>query len=118
MTVFMANVFNFLNRSSTTTVTFSQGFNLIPMLNQEVIIQPIPRSFIQKLYQCLISLSTGVSFQFLGSEAEDVSLNDSVVGLGQPTERKTKNLWNIGLDIETVLREFEEENPSRRISEG
>jgi hypothetical protein len=40
------------------------------------------------------------------------------VGSGQPTEIKTKNLGNIGLDIETVLREFEKENPSRRICEG
>jgi hypothetical protein len=37
---------------------------------------------------------------------------------GQPTERKTKNLGNIGLDIETDLREIEEQNPSRMISEG
>jgi hypothetical protein len=29
------------------------------------------------------------------------------VGSGQPTERKTKTLGNIGLDIETDLREFE-----------
>jgi hypothetical protein len=40
------------------------------------------------------------------------------VGEGQHTERKTANLGNIGLDIETDLREFEKENPSRRISEG
>jgi hypothetical protein len=49
---------------------------------------------------------------------EVVSLNDSAVGSGQPKERKTKNLGNIGLDIETDLREIEEENPSRRIIEG
>jgi hypothetical protein len=33
-------------------------------------------------------------------------------------QRKTKNLGNIGLVIETDLREFEKEKPSRRISEG
>jgi hypothetical protein len=32
--------------------------------------------------------------------------------------RKTKNLGNIGLDIETDLWEFEKENPTLRISEG
>jgi hypothetical protein len=54
-----------------------------------------------------MSLSTGVSIQFLGRNLEDVSLNDSAVGSGQSTERKTKNLENIGLDIETDLKEIE-----------
>jgi hypothetical protein len=38
------------------------------------------------------------------------------VGSGQPTERKTKNFGNIGLDIEIDLREIDKENSSRRIS--
>jgi hypothetical protein len=40
------------------------------------------------------------------------------VGSSQPTEIKTKNLENLGLDKETDLRDFEKENSSRRISEG
>jgi hypothetical protein len=40
------------------------------------------------------------------------------VGSGQPTERKTKNLGNIGLDNKTDLGKVDEENSSRRISEG
>jgi hypothetical protein len=78
--------------------------------------QPFSGQFLQTIRRK--TLSTGVSFQYLGCEAEDVSLNDSAVGSGQPTERKTKNLGNIGLDIETDWREFEKENTSRRISEG
>jgi hypothetical protein len=35
-----------------------------------------------------------------------------------PQRKKTKNLGNIGLDIETDLREFEKENTSQKISEG
>jgi hypothetical protein len=57
------------------------------------------------------TLSTGVSFQFLGRKFTVVSLHDSPVGSGQPTEIKTKNLGNIGLDIETDWREFEKEKP-------
>jgi hypothetical protein len=87
------------------------------MPNQQLI-QIIPRRFIQAITQQLTTLSTGVSFQFLGRKLEVVSLYDSAVGLGQPTERKTKNLGNIGLDIETDLREIEKQNPSQRISEG
>jgi hypothetical protein len=40
------------------------------------------------------------------------------VGSGQPTEIKTKNLGNIGLDIETDLRDLDKENSYRRIREG
>jgi hypothetical protein len=40
------------------------------------------------------------------------------MGSGEHTEKKTKNLGNIGLDIETDLRDFEKKNSSRRISEG
>jgi hypothetical protein len=47
-----------------------------------------------------------------GKYFEVVSLNDSAVESGQPTERKIKNLLNIGPDIETDLREFDEENSS------
>jgi hypothetical protein len=35
-----------------------------------------------------------------------------------PQKKKNKNLGNIGFDMGTELREFEKENPSRRISEG
>jgi hypothetical protein len=35
-----------------------------------------------------------------------------------PQREKQKNLGNIRLDIETDLKEFEKENPSRRISDG
>jgi hypothetical protein len=63
-------------------------------------------------------LPTDASFRILGSYKEVVSINDSAVGSGQPTEKKTKNLGNIQLDIETDLRDFEEKNSSRRISKG
>jgi hypothetical protein len=63
-------------------------------------------------------LSTDVSYRFLVRKLEVASLNDIAVRSGQHTERKTKNLGNIGLDIETDLREFDKENSSRRISEG
>jgi hypothetical protein len=90
---------------------------LIPLPNQQLN-QTIPKRFIHAVIQPLITLSTGVSFQILGRQIEVVSLHDSAVGSGQATERKTKNLGNIRLDIETDLREFEKENPSRRINEG
>jgi hypothetical protein len=115
----MTKVFNFnffVNRSSTITITFSSYFNLISMLTQQLN-QAVPRSYTQTFTQQLMTLSTGVSFQFLGRIIEVIDLYDSAVESGQPTERKTKNLGNIGLDIETDLREFEK-NPSRRISEG
>jgi hypothetical protein len=80
--------------------------------------QIIPKRFIQEVIQFLITLSTGVSFQFLGRKIEVVSLHDSAVGSGQSTERKIKNLGNIGLDYEIDLREYEKENSSRRISKG
>jgi hypothetical protein len=116
----MTKVFNFnffVNRSLTITVTFSSYFNLIPMLTQQLN-QAIPRSCIQISTQQLMTLSPGVSFQFLGRKIEVVILHDSAVGSGQPTEGKTKNLGNIGLDIETDLRDSEEKNSSGRISEG
>jgi hypothetical protein len=91
-----------VNRSSTITVTFSNNFNLIPMLIQ-LLNQAIPRSYIRTFTQQLITLSTGVSFQFLRRIIEVVSLYDSTVGSGQTTERKTKNIGNIGLDIKTDL---------------
>jgi uncharacterized FlaG/YvyC family protein len=87
------------------------------MLYQQLI-QSIPRRYTQSFSHQLTTLSTGVSIQFLGRKKEVVSLHDSAVGTGQPIERKTKNLGNIGLDIETDLREFEKENTSRRISES
>jgi hypothetical protein len=54
-------------------------------------------------------LPTDVSYQFLGRKLEVVSLNDSSVESGQPTEIKTKNLGNNRLDIETDLKEFDKE---------
>jgi hypothetical protein len=59
-----------------------------------------------------------VSFRFLGRNLEVVFLHDSAVGSGQPIERKTKNLGNIGIDIKTDLREFDKQSSSRRTSEG
>jgi hypothetical protein len=56
-----------------------------------------------------------VSFRYLGIELEVVFFHDSHVGSGKHTERKTKNLGNIGLDIKADLREFDEENPSRKL---
>jgi hypothetical protein len=64
-----------------------------------------------------IFLPTNVSFRFLGS-MRVVSMHDSAVGSGQPTERKTKNLGNLGLDIKEDLKEFDKENSSRKIREG
>jgi hypothetical protein len=106
-----------VNRSSTITVTNSNGFNLIPKPKQQLN-QSIPDAVIHinNLFSKLIS--TEVSIQHLRRKLEVVVLNDSAVGSGQPTERKTKNLGNIGLDIKTDLRVIEKENPSRRISEG
>jgi hypothetical protein len=98
MTDFMTNVLNFLNKSSTTTVTFSMKLDLIPMLSQQFY-QPISGEYMQAINRRTI-LSTGVSFQFLGRKLAVVSLQDSAVGSGQPTEIKTKNLGNIGLNIE------------------
>jgi hypothetical protein len=66
----------------------------------------------------LIYCSADVSFRFLGRKLEVVFLHDSAVGSGQSTERKTKNLGNIGLDIKTDLREFGKQSSSRRTSEG
>jgi hypothetical protein len=63
-------------------------------------------------------LPTDASFRILGRLLEVVSLIDSAVGSGQPTEKKTKKFGNIGLDIETDLRDFEEEKSSLRISES
>jgi hypothetical protein len=62
-------------------------------------------------------LSTDASYQFMRRFLEVVSLNDSAVGSGQPTEIKTKNIGNIGLYIEIDLMEFDKNNSSRRISE-
>jgi hypothetical protein len=98
MTGSMSNVLNFLNRSSTTTVTFSIEDDLIPMLSQQFY-QSISEEFLKSIYQT--TLSTGVSFQFLGSKLAVVSLHDSAVGSDQPIVIKTKNLGNLGLDIET-----------------
>jgi hypothetical protein len=53
-------------------------------------------------------LPTDVSFRILGRFLEVVSLNDNAVRSGQTTEIKTKKLGNIGLDIQTDLRDFEE----------
>jgi hypothetical protein len=116
----MVNVINpnqFNTQSLTITFTFSCDSDPLQMLNQQNN-QAIPSIFTQAIIQLLISLSTEVSIQFLGRKLEIVSLNDSAVGSGQHTERKTKNLGNIGIDIETDLREIEKENPSQRISEG
>jgi hypothetical protein len=54
----------------------------------------------------------------MGRKIDVVLINDSAVRSDQSTERKSKNLGNIELDIKTDLMEFEKENPSRRISEG
>jgi hypothetical protein len=40
------------------------------------------------------------------------------MGSCQTTEIKTKNLGTMELDIEADLREFDEENSSRRIDDG
>jgi hypothetical protein len=106
-----------VNRSSTITVTFSNDFNLIPMPKQQLN-QSIPEAVIHTNILFPKSLSPGVSIQYLGRKLEVVFLNDSAVESGQPTERKTKNLGNIGLDIKTDLRVIEKENPSGIISEG
>jgi disulfide oxidoreductase YuzD len=53
-------------------------------------------------------LPTDASFRILERYKEVVSINDNAVGSCKPTEKKTKNLGNIGLDIETDLRDFEE----------
>jgi hypothetical protein len=66
----------------------------------------------------IIFLPTDASFRNLGRVIEVVFLNDSAVGSGQPTEIKTKNLGNMGLNIENDLRDFDKENSSRRMSEG
>jgi hypothetical protein len=92
------------------------------IFNQTIFRPPHIQTFSEaNIYQYklfLISLSTGVSIQFLGRKLEVVSLNNSAVGSGQPAERKTKILGNIGLDIATDLREIEKQNTSRRISQG
>jgi hypothetical protein len=103
-----------VNRSSTITVTFSNDLNLIPMPKQQLN-QSIPEAVIHINNLFHKSLSTGVSIQYLERKLEVAFLNDSAVGSGQPTERKTKNLGSIGLDIKTDLRVIEKENTSRRI---
>jgi hypothetical protein len=65
-----------------------------------------------------IFLPTNVSCQFPNVELEVILSNDSAVGSSQPTERKTKNLRNIGLDDKTDLEKFDEANSSRRISKS
>jgi hypothetical protein len=82
-------------------------------LNTAIIVPNAPAQEKQNKF-----LPTDASFRILGRYKEVVSINDSAVGSGQPTEKKTKNLGNLGLDIETDLRDFEEKNSSRRISEG
>jgi hypothetical protein len=99
------------------TVKFSSNFDPILMPHQQLNPE-IPDAIIQSSKLFLKSLSTGVSIQYLGRKLEVVLINDSAVGSGQPTERKTKNLGNIGLDIKTDLRVIEKENPSRRINES
>jgi hypothetical protein len=59
-----------------------------------------------------------MSFRFLGSVLEVVFLHDGAVGSGQPTERKTENLGNIGLDIQIDFKEFDKQSSSRKTSEG
>jgi hypothetical protein len=76
-----AMVINFnqlVNRNSIITVIFSIDFNLIRMPEQQLN-QAIPNIFMQLFTQQLISLSTGVSIQFLGRKLEVDSLNDSTV---------------------------------------
>jgi hypothetical protein len=99
------------------TVTNHNFQNLIrrndELLNTAAIVPNAPSQEKQNKF-----LPTNASFQILGRVKEVVSINDRAVGSGQPTEIKTKNLGILGLDIETDLRDFEEKNSSRRISEG
>jgi hypothetical protein len=71
---FLANVFNFnhfVNSSTTITVTFSIDSNLIQIPNQQLI-QAILRRFIRIYTHQLITLSTGVSIQYLRRKLEVV----------------------------------------------
>jgi hypothetical protein len=102
------------------TVTYHNFQNLIRRklsndqnLNIAAIVPNAPTQEKQNTF-----LPTDASFRILGRKLEVVSLHESAVGSGQPTEIKTKNLGNLGLDIETDLRDFEEENSSGRISEA
>jgi hypothetical protein len=63
-------------------------FDLIPMLSKQ-----INQSFSGEVSQASErkTLSTGVSFQYLECEAEDISLNDSAVGSGQLTEKNLRS---------------------------
>jgi hypothetical protein len=54
--------------------------------------QAIPKIYKQLFSQHSTLLSTGVSIQFLGRKLEVVSLYDSAVGSGPPTERKRKSI--------------------------
>jgi hypothetical protein len=102
------------------TITNNNFQNLIrrklsndEFLNIAVIVPNAPTQEKQNKF-----LPTDASFRILGRNKEVVSLHDSAVGSGQPTEIKTKNLGNLRLDIETDLKDFEEENSSRRIRES